>query len=149
MQQCLHRFGLVRSYGLVSQPGLACTAFDEMQRLGVWQPNDVKTANALLNAVHADATTTYERYMHVCSSSASLVVPDRIATPALHQQVFCNVCVVIFVYVCWQPCLLSCHDLMCNGHGLMRSYACWHEPVYSSHARHSSSHDCVCRVQNT
>lgn len=84
VQQCLHRFGLVRSYGLVSQPGLACAAFDEMRRLGVWQPNDVKTANALLNAVHADATTTYERYMHVCRLSASTIAPDWTATPPRH-----------------------------------------------------------------
>jgi len=63
----LFRFGLVRSYGLLSEPGLACSAFDEMQRLQIWQPADVKTANALLNAVHADATTTYTRYIHICS----------------------------------------------------------------------------------
>ncbi len=63
----LFRFGLVRSYGLLSEPDLACSAFDEMQRLQIWQPTHVKTANALINAVHADATTTYARYMHICS----------------------------------------------------------------------------------
>lgn len=58
----LLRFGLIRSYGILEWPDLAAAAFDDMRRLGVWQPSDVKTANALLNALHADADKTYERY---------------------------------------------------------------------------------------
>ena len=58
----LLRFGLIRSYGLLGWPDLAAAAFDDMRRLGVWQPSDVKTANVLLNALHADARKTYERY---------------------------------------------------------------------------------------
>jgi len=52
--KCCHlfRFGLVRSYGLLSEPDLASSAFDEMQRLQIWQPSHVKTANALLNALY-------------------------------------------------------------------------------------------------
>ena len=56
------RFGLVYSYGLLSQPGLAIAAFDEMQALGVWRPNDKKTANALLNTILSDADKMFERY---------------------------------------------------------------------------------------
>ena len=58
----LLRFCLIRSYGLLGWPDLAAAAFDDMWRLGVWQPSDVKTANALLNALHGDACKTYERY---------------------------------------------------------------------------------------
>ena len=55
------RFCLIRSYGILEWPDLAAAAFDDMRRLGAWQPSDVKTANALLNALHADAHKTYER----------------------------------------------------------------------------------------
>ncbi len=89
----LFRFGLVRSYGLLSEPDLACSAFDEMQRLQIWQPSHVKTANALLNAVHADATTTYARYMHTCSmpwarcfTQQADVVKHRIAPRMKHSS---------------------------------------------------------------
>lgn len=68
-------FGLVRSYGLLSEPGLACTAFDDMQQLQIWQPANVKTANALLNAVHADATTTYARFARLQEAGLR---PDRV-----------------------------------------------------------------------
>ena len=53
---------LIRVYGLMGQLQKAAAAFDEMQRLGFWQPSDVRTANALLNALHTDATETYKRY---------------------------------------------------------------------------------------
>ncbi|KAA6424792.1 MAG: hypothetical protein FRX49_04966 [Trebouxia sp. A1-2] len=68
-------FGLVRSYGLLSEPDLACSAFDEMQRLQIWQPTHVKTANALLNAVHADASTTYARFAKLQEAGLR---PDRV-----------------------------------------------------------------------
>ena len=58
----LFRFMLIRAFGLMGQLQKAAAAFDEMQRLGFWQPNDVRTANALLNALHTDATETYKRY---------------------------------------------------------------------------------------
>ena len=45
----------------MGQPIQAAAAFDAMRRLGVWQPADVKTANALLNVLHADAAKTFER----------------------------------------------------------------------------------------
>ena len=61
MSSTLLRFGLVYSYGLLAEPLLAMAAFDEMRKLGIWQPNDVKTANTLLNAVHTDAAITYDR----------------------------------------------------------------------------------------
>lgn len=57
----LLRFCLIRSYGSLRQPDLAAAAFDEMWRLGIWQPSDVRTANALLNALHADACKVFER----------------------------------------------------------------------------------------
>lgn len=59
------RFCLIRSYGLLGQPDLAAAAFDDMWRLGVWHPSNVKTANALLNALHGDARKTYERYFRL------------------------------------------------------------------------------------
>ena len=52
----------MHSYGQLSEPGLAVAAFDEMRRLGFWQPNDVRTANALLNALHADTDAAYLKY---------------------------------------------------------------------------------------
>lgn len=55
-------FGLVYSYGLLSRPDLAIAAFDEMQALGVWRPNDKKTANALLNAILSDANQMFDRF---------------------------------------------------------------------------------------
>ena len=62
----LCRFALVRSYGQLQQPDLAAKAFDECWRLGHWSPRDVKTANALLNALHADLNATHDRY---CSTA--------------------------------------------------------------------------------
>ena len=59
---CASRFALVQSYGQLQEPGLAVKAFDECWRLGHWKHADVKTANALLNALHTDPIETYNRY---------------------------------------------------------------------------------------
>ena len=56
------RFALVMSYGQLHQPDLAVKAFDQCWQLGYWTPKDVKTANALLNALHLDLGRTYDRY---------------------------------------------------------------------------------------
>lgn len=59
---CPSRFALVQSYGQLQEPGLAVKAFDECWQLGHWKPTDVKTANALLNALHTNLNATYNRY---------------------------------------------------------------------------------------
>ena len=63
-QHCIvsGRFGLIRSYGMLGTPALAGQAFDEMRSLGIWQPTEVKTVNALLNAFIRDADEVYRRY---------------------------------------------------------------------------------------
>lgn len=96
----LFRFGLVRSYGLLSEPDLACSAFDEMQRLQIWQPTHVKIANALLNAVHADATTTYARYMHICSMPWAQCVTQQ--ADVVEHKVAPHV-----------KCMSHCHGIIC------------------------------------
>lgn len=58
---CAYRFALVQSYGQLQEPSLAVQAFDVCWRLGHWKPQDVKTGNALLNALHADLKATYNR----------------------------------------------------------------------------------------
>lgn len=54
-----------------------------MRRLGVWQPSNVKTANALLNALHGDARKTYQRY------SSLLVLLTWHSDLASHHEVIC------------------------------------------------------------
>ena len=90
---CLCRFALVRSYGQLQQPDLAAKAFDECWRLGHWTPRDVKTANALLNALHMDLNATYDRYCStavICASTWLLKVNPFMSCPASLVHDKCN-----------------------------------------------------------